>query len=135
MQEEFDSLIENQTWGLSAIPPNRVSLSGKWVFKLKREPEGEITRFKARWVVKRFQQQEGIDYHPTFASLVKPISYKSIFAIAAARDSEIEQMNVQTAFLYRDIEEEIYVQQPTGFIDATFPNHSCLLKKTLYGTR
>ncbi len=48
MQEEFDSLIENQTWGLSAIPPNRVSLSGKWVFKLKRGPEGEITRFKAR---------------------------------------------------------------------------------------
>ena len=44
-------------------------------------------------------------------------------------------MNVRTAFFYRDIEEEIYVQQPTGFIDATFPNHSCLLKKTLYGTR
>lgn len=63
------------------------------------------------------------------------MSYKSIFAIAAAKDWEIEQMDVRTAFLYRDIEEEIYVQQPTGFINAIFPNYSCLLKKALYGTR
>ncbi len=67
--------------------------------------------------------------------MVKPISYQSIFAIAAARDWEIEQMDVRTAFFYEDIEEEICVQQPTDFIDATFPNHSCLLKKALYGTR
>ena len=86
MQEEFNSLIENQTWGLSVILPNRVLLSSEWVFKLKRGPEGRITRFKARWFVKRFQQQEGIDYYQTFASVVKLISYKSIFAIAAARD-------------------------------------------------
>lgn len=59
------------------------------------------------------------------------MSYKSILAIAATRDWEIEQIDVQTAFLYGDIKEEIYVHQPPGFIDATFPNHSCLLKKTL----
>ena len=135
MQEEFDSLIENQTWRLLATPADRISLGGKWVFRLKRGPGGEITRFKARWVVKGFQQQEGIDYNQTFASVVKPMSYKSIFAIAAARDWEIEQMDVRTAFLYGDIEEEIYVQQPTGFIDAILPNYSCLLKKALYGTR
>lgn len=63
------------------------------------------------------------------------MSYKSIFAIAAARDWEIKQMDVRTAFFYGDIEEEIYIHQPPGFIDATFPNHSCLLKKALYGTR
>ncbi len=62
------------------------------------------------------------------------MSYKSIFAIAAARDWEIERIDVQTAFFYWDIEEEIYVQQPPGFIDATFPNHSCLLRKILYDT-
>ena len=134
MHEEFNSFIENQTWRLSAIPPNHVSSSGKWVFKLKRGPEGEINRFKARWVVKRFQQQEGIDYHQTFASAVKPISYKSNVVIAKARDWEIEQMDIQTAFLYGDIEEEIYVQQPTGFIDDSFPNYRCLLKKAVYGT-
>ena len=135
MQEKFDSLIENKTWGLSATPSNRTTLGGKWVFKLKRGPEGEITRFKAQWVVKGFQQQEGIDYNQTFASVVKPMSYKSIFAIAAVRDWEMEQMDVWTAFLYGDIEEEIYVQHTTGFINAIFPNYSCLLKKALYGTR
>ncbi len=61
MQEEFDSLIENQTWGLSATPPDRISLGGKLVFKLKRVSGGEIIRFKAWWVVKGFQQQEHID--------------------------------------------------------------------------
>ncbi len=74
---------------------------------MKQGPEGEITRFKARWIVKEFQQQEEIDYQQTFASVVKPISYKLIFGIAVARDWEIEQMDVRTAFLYRDIEEEI----------------------------
>ncbi len=54
MQEDFDSLIENKTWGLSATPSNRTTLGGKWVFKLKRGPEGEITHFKARWVVNGF---------------------------------------------------------------------------------
>ena len=63
------------------------------------------------------------------------MSYKSIFAIAGARDWEIEQMDVETAFLYGDTEEEIYVQQPTGFINDIFLNYSCLLKKALYGTR
>ena len=135
MQEKFDSLIENKTWGLSATPSNRTTLGGKWVFKLKRGPEGEITRFKAQWVVKGFQQQEGIDYNQTFASVVKPMSYKSIFAIAAARDWEIEQMDVRTAFLYGDIEEEIYVQQPTRFINTIFPHYSCLLKIAFYDTR
>ena len=100
MQEKFDSLIENKTWGLSATPSNCTIFGGKWVFKLKRGPAEEITRFKAQWVVKGFQQQEGIDYNQTFALVVKPISYKSIFAIAAARDREIEQMDVRTAFLY-----------------------------------
>ena len=135
MQEEFDSFIQSQTWRLSAIPSDRIPLGGKWVFRLKRGPKGEITRFKARWVVKGFQQREGIDYNQTFASVVKPMSYKSIFAIAAARDWEIEQMDVQTAFLYGDMNEQTYIQQPIVFTNAILPNYSCLLKKALYGLK
>ena len=90
MQEEFDFLIENQTWRLLATPADCISLGSKWVFRLKRGPGGEITRFKARWGVKSFQQQEGIDYNQTLTSVVKPMSYKSIFAIVAGRDWEIE---------------------------------------------
>ncbi len=72
MQEEFNSRIENKTWGLSGTPLNRATLSSKWVFKLKRGPVREITRFKARWVVKGFKQEEGIDHNQTFASVIKP---------------------------------------------------------------
>lgn len=61
---------------------------------------GEITRYKARWVVRGFQQPEGIEYHETFASVVKPTSYRAIFAIAVARDWEVHQKDVKTAFLY-----------------------------------
>jgi len=59
-------------------------LSGKWVFRIKRGAQGEILRYKAQWVVRGFKQKEGLDFYETFASVVKPISYKAIFALAAA---------------------------------------------------
>jgi Reverse transcriptase (RNA-dependent DNA polymerase) len=77
------------------------------VFKIKRGAHGEIFRYKARWVVRGFEQREGLDFHETFASVVKPMSYKAIFALAAAYDWEIEQMDVKTAFLYGNINEDI----------------------------
>jgi hypothetical protein len=77
---------------------------------LKRGPKGDIARYKARWVVPGFQQREGLDYNETFASVVKPMSYKTMFAIAAAMDWDLEQMDVKTAFLYGDVEEEIFVE-------------------------
>ena len=135
MTDEFDSLIENHTWEL--VPPpsgyQKKVLRGKWVYKIKRGANGEITRYKARWVVRGFEQQEGIDYHETFASVVKPMSYKTLFALAAAKDLEIEQMDVKTAFLYGDIDEEIYVEQPPGFDDGT--GRVCRLNKGLYGLK
>ncbi len=86
-------------------------------------------------VVKSIQQQQSVNDNKTFASLVKPISYKSIFAIVAAKDLEIEKIDVPTAFFYKDIEEEIYVQKPTGFIDTMLLNYSSSLKKALYSTK
>jgi hypothetical protein len=84
-------------------------------------------------VVRGFTQIEGIDYFETFASVVKPMSYKALFAIAAAYDLEIEQMDVTTAFLYGDIDTEVYVEQPHGYEDGT--GRACLLKKALYGLK
>ena len=90
MKDEHKSLLDNIMWILVDLPPNRRVLWGKWVYKLKRGPNGEILRYKARWVVRGFEQQEGVDYNETFASVVKLMSYKMIFAIAAALDLEIE---------------------------------------------
>ena len=133
MKDENKSLLDNITWTLVNPPPNRRVLQGKWVYKLKRGPNGEILRYKARWVVRGFEQEEGVDYNETFASVVKPMSYKMIFAIAAALDLEIEQMDVKTAFLYGAIDEEIYVEQPIGLEDGT--KRVCHPNKALYGLK
>lgn len=131
IQDEYDSLVENGTWTTQAVPGHRQALSGKWVFKIKRGHAGQILRYKARWVVRGFEQREGIDYTETFASVVKPMSYKAIFAIAAAMDWELEQMDVKTAFLYGDIEEEVYIDLPTG----CKVSGTARLNKALYGLK
>ncbi|KAM4060935.1 reverse transcriptase (RNA-dependent DNA polymerase) [Hirsutella rhossiliensis] len=113
MADEIQSLQVNKTWELTDLPPGRKALRGKW----------------------GYEQQEGIDYRysETFASVVRPESYRTIFAIAAAEDLEIEQMDVKTAFLYGDIDEEVYLEQPEGFEDGT--GRVCRLKKAIYGLK
>ena len=133
MQSEYDSLLTNKTWDLVPPPIGRKILSGRWVYKLKTGPNGEVLRHKARWVVRGFEQTEGIDYDETFASVVKPMSYKAIFAIAAALDLELEQMDVKTAFLYGYMQEDVYVEQPPEFDDGS--GRVCKLNKALYGLK
>ena len=132
MKEEMKSLEENNTWTAVKPPANRRVLRGKWVYKIKHGASGEITRYKARWVVRGFEQQEGIDYNETFASVVKPMTYKSLFAIVAAKDLELHQMDVKTAFLYGEVDEEIYVELPPGFESG---GKVCRLRKALYGLK
>ena len=130
-KEEFASLIDNNTWDLVEPPQYQKVLPGKWIFRPKRGAKGNILRYKARWVAKGYEQQFGVDYDQNFASVVKPMSYKSLFAIEASLDLEIEQMDVKTAFLYGRVEEDIYVQQPTGLGDNS--GRVCKLNKALYG--
>lgn len=84
-------------------------------------------------MVKGFKQEEDFDYHKTFATVVKPMSYNTLFAIASALDLEIEQLDIRAAFLYWAIDEEIFVEQPTGQDDDK--NRVCLLNKALYGLK
>ena len=127
MSSEYDSLMENNTYTLVDPPPNAHILRGKWVFKEMRGLTGEITRHKARWVVRGFEQVEGIDYNETFASVVKPRR------IAATREYDIEQMDVKTAFLHGSIDDRVYVEQPSPFNDDSAK--VCLLSKALYGLK
>lgn len=131
--DEFQSLVENHTWELVEIPPERNVLQARWVFKYKRGLYGQVLRHKARWVVKGYEQQYGVDYADTFASVVKPMSYKALFAIAASLDLEIEQMDVKTAFLYGLLDEDVYVEQAEGFDDNSGRVYK--LNKALYGLK
>lgn len=137
MDDEIKSLRLNRTWRLKkrseVVAGGKHVLRGKWVFKIKRGPDGSVQKYKARWVVRGFEQVEGSDFNETFAAVVKPMSYKVLFAIAAAMDYEIEQMDVKTAFLYGHVEDEVYVEQPTGYEEDA--QSVCFLEKALYGLR
>ena len=103
--------------------------------RIKRSPSGEIVKFKARLVAKGFTQRPGIDYFETFAPVARKESINVAFSIAAEQDLLIENVDVDTAFLYGEVTEEIYMDQPDGFENASFPDKKCLLHKELYGTK
>lgn len=132
MEEEFESLQENSTWELTELPPNRKPIQCKWAFKNKRDANGNVNRHKARLVAKGFTQRHGIDYDETFSPVVRYSSIRFLVALAAKFDLDIHQMDVKTAFLYGDIEEEIYMVPPPEFIQG---NKVCRLKKALYGLK
>lgn len=94
----------------------------------------DIARFKARWVVKGYLQQFGVDFDQTFAAVVKPMAFRVLFAIAAFYDLDIDQMDVKTAFLYRDIDQLLYVELPKGYYKDQ-EHMVCRLNKALYGLK
>jgi len=132
MNEEMQSLKKNQTWELVPLPKGVKPVGCKWVFKKK---EGildvEPSRFKARLVAKGFSQKEGIDYHEVFSPVVKHKTIRVLLAMVSALDMELEQLDVKTAFLHENLEEQIYMSQPDGFLEVGKENHVCLLKKVL----
>ena len=112
---------------------NGTKCSGRWCFKLKKDRDGHILKYKARWVAHGFKQEEGNDFVETFAAVVKPMSYKCLFGVSVKRGYKIRQMDVVTAFLYGFLDEIIYVEQPHLFeLD---PDHVCRLRKALYGLK
>jgi hypothetical protein len=117
MQEEYDSLMTNNTWTLVPLPVDRKPVSCKWVFKIKQGANGEVERYKARLVARGFTQTYGVDYNETFAPVAKFTSIRCILALVALEDMEIHQMDVKTAILNGELKEEIYMEQPQGFVN------------------
>ncbi|GJX29612.1 retrovirus-related pol polyprotein from transposon TNT 1-94, partial [Tanacetum coccineum] len=116
IKSEIDSILQNHTWELVDLPPGCKPLGYKWIFKKKMKADGTIDKYKARLVIKGYRQREGLDYFDTYSPVTRITSIRMILAIAALRNLEIHQMDVKTAFLNGDLEEEIYMNQPEGFI-------------------
>ena len=135
MDEELASLKKNEAWELTKIPPSRNIIQNRWMFKLKRDSSGGVQRFKARLVAKGYTQRAGIDYEETYSPVVRYDSLRAVLAIAAALDLEIAQLDVKTAFLYGDLNEELYMSQLTGFIKKGEEKLVCRLKRSLYGLK
>ena len=94
MQDEYDGLVKCGTWTTTELPPGKKAVGAKWTYKIKKDTEGNPTRYKARLVAKGFSQKEGIDYNETFAPVTRQTSVRVILAIAAAEDMEIHQLDV-----------------------------------------
>ncbi|KAJ0733108.1 putative RNA-directed DNA polymerase [Helianthus annuus] len=135
MAAELHALHRNGTWSLVPPVPNSNVIDCKWVYRLKTDQHGNLTRHKARLVAKGFLQQSGIDYHETFSPVVKPATIRTVLSLAVSNKWSLKQLDVQNAFLHGDLHETVYMRQPPGFKDPKHPNHVCKLHKSLYGLK
>lgn len=136
MKEEMHSLSALGTWSYVEVSDHvkKKALPVKWVYKVKLNEIGEVNKFKARLVAKGFKQIYGIDYKEVYAPVSKHSTLRYLLSVAVHRNLEIHQMDVSTAFLHGNLEEQIFIQQPQGF-HVGGPNVVCELHKALYGLK
>jgi hypothetical protein len=133
MQKDYSSLMDNGTWKLVDLPPDRVVVNNMCICKVKCDKMGDVSRFKARVVAKGCSQRAGLDYTEILSPIIRMVSPRLFLAIAAARDLELCQLDIDTAFLYAIIKGDVYIRQPLGFSDGT--SKVCHLKRCLYGLK
>ena len=110
MIDELESMKKNDVWDLVELPNGAKPVGCKWVFKTKLDPNGNVERYKARLVAKGYTQKEGIDYQETFSPVSRKDSLRIVMALVAHFDLKLHQMDVKTAFLNRDLDEDVYMK-------------------------
>jgi histone deacetylase 1/2 len=134
MESEYSALMKNETWSLVPLPAHRKPVGCKWVFRIKENPDGSINKYKARLVAKGFSQEPGFDYKETFSPVVKPVTNRIILTLALSFQWDIQQIDINYAFLNGYLQEEVYMSQPPGFVHSD-SSLVCKLHKALYGLK
>jgi ATP-binding cassette subfamily B (MDR/TAP) protein 1 len=135
MESEMNSIRANGTWDLVKLPENRKALPCKWVFRLKQMSDSSDPRYKARVVAKGFRQEHGVDFDEIFSPVVKLSTLRFLLVVVAHEDMELLQLDVKTALLHSDLEEEIDMEQLQGFASIGREHLVCRLRKSLYGLK
>ncbi|GKF88212.1 zinc finger, CCHC-type containing protein, partial [Tanacetum coccineum] len=112
----MDSIMSNNTWVLTDLPPGCRPLGCKWIFKRKLKVDGTVEKFKTRLVIQGFKQKSGINYFDTYAPVARMSTIRLLISITSIHNIIIHQMDVKTAFLNGELEEYVYMNQPLGFI-------------------
>jgi len=133
MNKEIASLEAMGTWETSPLPEGRKTVSCKWVYRVKRDADGTPTRYKARLVARGFSQVHGLDYDETYAPVTRLETIRLLLGVAAEKDWEIRQIDIKSAYLYGDLDEEIYMDAPPGY-DVP-EGHILHLRKALYSLK
>ncbi|GKB15203.1 putative ribonuclease H-like domain-containing protein [Tanacetum coccineum] len=133
MQEEMQQFVNQDVWKLVPLPEGKTAIGTKWILKNKRDARGIVVRNKARLVAQGHRQEEGIDYDEVFAPVARIEAIRLFLAFASYMGFMVYQMDVKSAFLYGEIDEEVYVTQPKGFEDPFYPKHVYRVVKALYG--
>jgi hypothetical protein len=135
MVEEYVSIMKNDVWEVVPRPEGKSVVISRWLYKIKHAADGSIEKYKARFVARGFSQVEGVDYDETSAPVARYSSIRSVVSIATEMGWKIHQMDVKTAFLNGVLDQEVYVEQPLGFVVHERETHVCRLKRALYGLK
>ncbi len=133
MDKEINQLLKYNTYVLEEAPPKAHVVRGRWVYLIKRDSQGNILKYKARYVYMGNYQIPGLDFFETYAPVMRLESLRVLFAIAAGLDWEIHQCDVTGAYLNAELTETVYMQQPQGYEDGT--NRVARLLKAIYGLK
>jgi len=135
MNEYLEKIEKNNTWELVPRPHDKNVIGTKWIFKNKLNENGEVIRNKVRLVCKGYAQQEGIDFEEKFSPVARLEAIRMFLALSSFQKFKVYQMDVKSAFLNGDLEEEVYIEQPDRFILGNDPKLVCRLRKDLYGLK
>ncbi|KAL8106255.1 hypothetical protein AgCh_029879 [Apium graveolens] len=135
MEKEVKSIEKNETWELTNLPVGAKRIGVKWIYKTKLNEAGEVEKYKARLVAKGYLQEHGIDYNEVFAPVARMDTVRMILALAAQRNWVVYHLDVKSAFLYGILNEDVYVDQPEGFVKQGCEHLVYKLRKALYGLR